>query len=114
MKRSHPPALSRCGASPDTATSDYPRQRLRVQPIIFAPTFFDQTHVARMRHDPFVPQTAQQPTDPRRMHPRLQSDTAARHPCERRLQRLGRGGNFSIHHDPSGFIQNAVAAKAIS
>ena len=46
-----------------------PRQRLGIQPIIFPPALSDQTHVARMRHDHFVAQFAEQSAHPGRMHP---------------------------------------------
>jgi len=37
-----------------------PCQRLRIQPIVFLPALSDQPHIARMRHNHFVPQLAQQ------------------------------------------------------
>ena len=42
-----------------------PRQRPRIQPIVFLSALPNQTHVAGMRHDHFVPQLAQQPGSPR-------------------------------------------------
>ena len=39
----------------------------------------DQSHLARIRHDHFMPQLAEQATDPGRMRPDLQRDPAARH-----------------------------------
>ena len=42
-----------------------------------------------MRHDDFMSQLAQQPTDPGRMHPGLQGDPAARHFPEHLADRLG-------------------------
>jgi hypothetical protein len=89
-------------------------QRLRIQTIVFLPALSNQPHVTRMRHDHFMPQSAQQPADPRRVRPGFQSDPAARHRCECRLQTLGRSGNFLFQDDASGFIQNAIPAGAIA
>jgi hypothetical protein len=36
-----------------------PSQRSGIPPIIFFPTLSDQAHVARMRHDHFMPQFTQ-------------------------------------------------------
>jgi hypothetical protein len=38
-----------------------PRQRLRIQPIVFLAALPDQPHLARVGHDHFMPQLAQQP-----------------------------------------------------
>jgi hypothetical protein len=48
-----------------------PCQSLRIQPVVFLSTLTNQAHVARMRHDHFVPQLVQHPAYPRRMHPGL-------------------------------------------
>ena len=91
-----------------------PRQRLRIQPIVFLAALPDQPYLARVRHDHFVPQSAQQPADPWRMRPGFQRDPAARHCPENFLQR------FRIRADPlfrlylASFIQHAVPAVAIS
>jgi hypothetical protein len=55
-----------------------PGQRPGVEAIILPSTLPDQAHVARMRHDHFVPQLAQHTAHPRRMHSGLQRDTTAR------------------------------------
>src|SRR5207248_8262210 len=83
------------------------------QSIVLTPALPDQTHVARMRHDHFMAQPAQQPAHPGRMHAGLQRDAAARHGSECRWQSLGRGGNSLFQHDTPRLIQNAVAARAI-
>src|SRR5262249_29918887 len=44
--------------------SRQPRQRLRIQTIVFFAAFPDQPHLASIRHDHFVPQLAEQATDP--------------------------------------------------
>ena len=56
-----------------------PRQRLRIQPIVFLAALPDQTHLARIRHDHFMPQLAEQATDPRANASRfpVRSDCAA-------------------------------------
>ena len=41
-----------------------PRQGLRIQPIVFLATLANQSHLARIGHDYFVSQIAQQATDP--------------------------------------------------
>jgi len=41
-----------------------PRQCLRIQPVVFLATLPDQSHLARIGHDHFVPQLAQQTADP--------------------------------------------------
>jgi hypothetical protein len=63
--------------------------------------------------DHFVPQLAEQATDPGRMRSCVQCDPTARHRAEYCLQRLGRGGDFLFHHDASGFVQNALTAGTI-
>jgi hypothetical protein len=65
-----------------------PRQRSRIQTVIFLSTFPDQPHIARMRHDHLVPEFAQQPAHPRRMHPGFQRNPAARHGSEHLPHRL--------------------------
>ena len=40
-------------------------QRPSIQPIIFPAALANQSHIARMRHDHFVPQLGQLPADPR-------------------------------------------------
>jgi len=41
-----------------------PGQRLRIQSIVFLPALPDQPHLARIRHNHFLPQLAEQATDP--------------------------------------------------
>jgi len=65
-----------------------PRQRPRIQPIIFPSALSAQAHIAGMRHDHFVSQFAQRPAYPRRMHPGLQRDPAVRHPPKNFLDSL--------------------------
>ena len=72
----------RSDVSPTTATADrcaptgpesgHPADRLWA-------ALADQAHVARMRHDGFVSQPAQQPAYSRRMQSPFQRDAAARH-----------------------------------
>src|ERR1700688_1372430 len=71
-----------------------PRQRSRIQTVVLLPTLSDQAHVARMRHDHFVSQLAQQPAHPRRVHSGLQRDPTARHGSEHFLHRFGSRASF--------------------
>jgi hypothetical protein len=85
-----------------------PRQGLRVQTIVFLPALPDQPHAACMCHDHFVPQPAQHSAHPRRMHPRLQRDPAARHASEHLLHSF-RGRTQSLfQHYFAALIQHAV------
>ena len=83
-------------------------QRLRIEPIIFPPALPDQPHAARMCHDHFVPQPAQHSAHPRRMHPRLQCDPAARHASQHLLHSFrGRThSRFQLYF--AALIQHAV------
>src|ERR1035437_2158400 len=101
------------------------RQQLRINPhqagqhsgiqtIIFFPTLPDQAHVARMRHDHFVPEFTQYPAHPWRVRPRLQRYSAAWHPAEYLLHGLRCGRHFLFQNDFSRFIQNAVPTESIS
>ena len=73
----------RCGASPNTATPDRcgptAPASAHIYPIIFLAALPDQPHLARIRHDHFMPQLAEHPTNPRRMRPDCQRDPTARH-----------------------------------
>ena len=59
-----------------------------IEAIIFPTTLSDQAYVPRMGHNHFVSQVTQRPAHPRRMHPCLQSDPAARHSRQRPLSWL--------------------------
>jgi hypothetical protein len=87
-----------------------PRQRLRIQPIVFLPALPDQAHVARMGHDRFVPQLGEQPADPGRMHSGLERDTAAWHPAEPLPQSFRRRAQFLLEHSLASFLEHAVPA----
>jgi hypothetical protein len=50
-----------------------------MQPIVLLPTLSNQAHAASERHDDFVSQLRQDSAHPRRVHPRLQRNPAARH-----------------------------------
>jgi hypothetical protein len=65
-----------------------PGQRLRIQPIVFLSALPDQPHLARIGHDYFMPQRAEQATDPGRMRPDFQRDPTAWHCGDDFLQRL--------------------------
>ena len=67
-----------------------PCQRPGIEPIIFSATLADQSHVARMGHDHFVPQLGQLPADPGRMRPGFQRDSTARNPAEHFLDSFRR------------------------
>ncbi len=58
-----------------------PRQRLRIQAIVFLPALPDQPHLSRVRHDHFMPQLAEQADSPRASASRfpVRSDCAAWH-----------------------------------
>ena len=91
-----------------------PRQCLRIQPIVFLAALPDQPHLARMRHDDFVSQPAQQTADPGRMGPGFQRDPAARHGTEHFAQRFRIRAHALLQLDAAGFIQHAVPAVAVS
>ncbi len=61
------------------------RQGLRIQPIVFLADLSDQPRLTRIRHDHFMPQIAQQTTNPGRMCPAFHREPAAR----RTRRRLG-------------------------
>jgi hypothetical protein len=60
-----------------------PRQRLRIQPIVFLAALPDQPHLARIGYDHLVSQFAQQAAHPGRVRPDFHRDPAARHGAER-------------------------------
>ena len=91
-----------------------PRQRLRIQPIVFLPALSDQPHLARIGHDHFMPQLAEQATDPGRMRPDFQRDPAARHRAEDFLQRFRIRADSLLQLYLPSFIHHAVPAVAIS
>ncbi len=91
-----------------------PRQRLRIQPIVFLSALPDQPHLARIRHDHFMPQLAEQATDPGRMRPDFQCDPAARHRAEDFLQCFRTRTDSLLQLYLAGFIHHAVPAVAIS
>ena len=91
-----------------------PRQRLRIQPIVFLAALPDQPHLARIRHDHFVPQLAEQATDPGRMRPDFQRDPAARHLAEDFAQRFRIRADTLLQLYLAGFVQHAVPAVAVS
>ena len=79
--------------------SRQPRQHPGVQPVIFAAALPDQPHVARMRHDYFMPELSQQPADPGRMRSGLQCHSAVRYSAEPLFHRLfGRRQLLLDHH----------------
>src|SRR5579864_6949126 len=90
-----------------------PRQGTRVQPIVFLPAFSDQTHLARLRHDYFVPQLFHSPAYPRRMRPRLPRHSAVRHRPEHLSQGLRRCTQFVFEHHLPMFIQHAIPTPTI-
>src|SRR3989442_273606 len=90
------------------------RQHSGIKPIIFFPTLSDQAHIARMRHDYFVPQFTQYPAYPRGVRPGFQRHPAARHPTEDFLHGLRRGRHLLFQNYFSRFIQNAVPTEPIS
>ena len=94
--------------------SRQPCQRPGIEPIIFSATLADQSHVARMRHDHFVPQLGQLPADPRRMRPGFQCDPTARNLAEHLLDSFRCRRQFLLQNHFARFIQNAVMAGSIS
>jgi len=74
----------------------------------------NQAHLARIRHDHFVPQPAQQATDPRRMRPDFQRDSTAWHCSEDFLQPFRSRANSLFQLYLAGFVQHTVPAVAIS
>ena len=60
------------------------------------------------------PSCGQQPADPGRMGPCLQSHSAARHPAEYLLHRFGVVGSFCSTITSPCFVQDAVARGSIS
>jgi hypothetical protein len=89
-----------------------PGQRPGIQAIIFSATFSDQAHAVRMRHNHFVPQLAQQPAYPRRVHPRLQGDRTARHSPEYFLHRLRSRAHLLFQQLFPRFIQPAIPTRS--
>jgi hypothetical protein len=90
------------------------RQGLRIQPIVFLAALPDQPHLAGIRYDHFVPQFAQQATDPGRMGPNLQRDPTARHCPENFLQRFRRRPHSLLLLYPAAFVHHAIPTVAIS
>jgi hypothetical protein len=91
-----------------------PRQRLRIQPIIFLAALPDQPHLARVRHDHFMTQPAQQATDPGRMCPGFQRHPAVRHCAEDFLQTFRTRTGSLLRLYLASFIHYAVPTRAIS
>jgi hypothetical protein len=91
-----------------------PRQRLRIQPIVFLAALSDQPHLARIGHDHFMSQLAEQATDPGRMRPDFQCDPTARHGGEDFLQRFCTRTDSLFQLYLACFIDDAVPAVAIS
>jgi hypothetical protein len=91
-----------------------PGQRPRIQTIVFFAALPDQPQLARIRHDHFVPQLAQQAADPGRMRPGLQRDPATRHPAEDFVQRFRTRPHALLQLDLAAFIQHAIPTVTIS
>jgi hypothetical protein len=87
---------------------------LIVQTIVFFAALPDQPHLARIRHDHFMPQLPQQATDPRRMRPDFQCDPTARHRTEYFMQRFRTGTDSLFQLYLPCFIQHAVPTVTIS
>jgi hypothetical protein len=84
-----------------------------IEAIILPSTLPDQTHVAHMGHDYFVPQLAQHPAPPRRMHSRLQGDPAPRHLPKHFFHRFRSRAQFLLQQHFPRFIQHAIPAPSI-
>ncbi len=91
-----------------------PRQRLRIQPIVFLAALPDQPHLARISHDHFVSQLAEQATDPGRMGPDFQRDPTPWHRAEDFAQRFRSRANSLLELYLACFIHDTVPTVAIS
>ncbi|MGB7847158.1 MAG: hypothetical protein WBL63_16195 [Candidatus Acidiferrum sp.] len=81
-----------------------PRQSSRIQAVVFLAALPDQSHVTRMRHDGLVPQFAQPPADPRRMHPGFERNAAARHTAKHLAHRFRSRTQPLFQQHVAGFI----------
>src|SRR6478736_1642777 len=91
-----------------------PRQRLRIQTIVFLAALRDQPYLARIRHDHFMPQLAEQATDPGRMRPDFQCDPTARQRAEHLAHSLGSCPDSLLQPYLARFIQHPIPAPAIT
>jgi hypothetical protein len=91
-----------------------PRQRLGVEPIVFLAGLPDQPHVARMRHDHFVPQLAQDSAHPRRMRPGFQRDPTVRHFAEPLAHRFRSRAQFLFLQHVTHFVEQAIPTRPIA
>jgi hypothetical protein len=91
-----------------------PRQRLRIQTIVFFAAFPDQPDFASIRHDYFVPQLREQATDPGRMGPDFQRDPALRHRAKHFAQGFRGRTHSLLQLYVVRFIHHAVPTVAIS
>jgi hypothetical protein len=89
-------------------------KRGRIQTIVFLAAFSDQPHLACIRHDHFMPQLAEQATDPGRMRPDFQCDPTARQGAEDFAQRFPARTDSLCPLYPAGFVHQAIPAVAIS
>jgi hypothetical protein len=94
--------------------SRQPRQRPRIQPIVFALAFRDQPHLARIRHDHRVPQLAQMPAHPGRMRPHLDHHPASHQRAEALVQPVPGGGKPTLGNHLAALVQHAVATRSIA
>src|SRR5271156_4077343 len=85
-----------------------------IQTIIFLAALPDQPHLARIGHHHFMPQFAEQATDPGRMRPDFQCDPTAWQRAEDFLQRSYRRSHSLLELYLTRFIQHAVPTVAIS
>src|SRR5208282_1966388 len=90
------------------------RASVCIQPIVFLAALPDQPHLARIRHDHFMPQLAEQATDPGRMRPDFQCDPTARQPAEGFLQCFPTRAHSLFPLNLAGFIHHAVPTVAVS
>jgi hypothetical protein len=78
-------------------------------------TWVKRTRIPQIpRNKSFVPQLAQHPAHPRRMHPRLQGDPTARHSPEHLLHGLRSRAHLLFQQHFARFIQHAIPTGPIA